>query len=426
MKKTVVANETIEENVKLLKWGSYMEKSIIRSFEILRLEENLKLGSTEALERFWANIEEKGSPIIETLPEDLEHSLVTFIYKEDDKVENVLLIPEIEDCKFLDYKLERLLNTNLWYLSCKIRNDIRFQYCFSVNDPLDDDWDSRFEKIIHDNLNKNFLFIEDEEENEILSYVVMPHAEEFFWVKENIDVPKGDLNEYRYKSESLDEEMRLRIYIPHGYKETNKPYKFLVLTDGDEYINILSAKLVLDNLISDNKIPPIVVLFIDSTDSREEELSCNDTYVNAIVSEVIPWFRNNYNISTEAKNGIIGGLSLGGLTAAYVGLKHSEIFGNVLSQSGSFWYKPDEYKEPESTCWISSEFNKLERLPLKFYLNVGILEEKDNMIGVNKILRDVLETKEYDVEYEEFKGGHDYLCWGETLANGLISLIGIK
>lgn len=378
------------------------------------------------MERFWSNIQENGAPIIENLPGDLEYNLVTFIYKEDEKVENVLLIPEMEDCKFLNYKLERLLNTNLWYLSCKMRNDIRFQYCFSVNDPLDDDWDSRFEKIIHDNLNKNFLFIEDEEENEILSYVVMPHAEEYFWVKENTNIPKGDLKEYSYKSENLDEEISLRIYTPHGYKEANKSYKFLVLTDGDEYINILSAKSVLDNLISANKIPPIVVLFIDSTDSREEDLTCNDTYVNFIVSELIPWFRKNYNISTEAINGIIGGLSLGGLTAAYIGLKHSEIFGNVISESGSFWYKPQEYEEPESVCWISSEYNKVEKLPLKFYLNVGILEEKDNMIGVNKILRDVLATKGYDVEYEEFNGGHDYLCWGETLANGLISLIGIK
>ncbi|WP_017415819.1 hypothetical protein [Clostridium tunisiense] len=70
------------------------------------------------------------------------------------------------------------------------------------------------------------------------------------------------------------------------------------------------------------------------------------------------------------------------------------------------------------------ENNKIERLPLKFYLNVGILEPKDNIIGVNKKLRDVLELKGYEVKYEEFNSGHDYLCWGETLANGLISLIG--
>ncbi len=403
-----------------------MEKSLIRSFEISKLEEKLNQGYTGELANFWDYIEKNGSPIIEEIPEDLDHNLVTFIYKEDGEIENVLLIPEIEDCKFLNYRMERLINTNLWYISCKIRNDIRLQYCFSVNDSLDDDWDKRFEEVVHDKLNKNFLLIqdEDEDEDEILSYVVMGNAEEHFWVKENSNIDKGDLKEYKFISDKLEDERKVRIYTPYGYKKTDKPYKFLILNDGDEYLNLLSVKNVLDNLIADKKIPPIVVLFIDSTDARDEELCCSDTFSGIIVNEFMPWLRNNYNISSEAKDGIIGGLSLGGLAATYIGLKYSEIFGNVLSQSGSYWYKPEGCKEPESACWISSEFKKVEKLPLKFYLNVGILEEKDNMIGVNKILRDVLQSKGYEVKYEEFKGGHDYLCWGENLANGLISLIG--
>ncbi len=46
------------------------------------------------------------------------------------------------------------------------------------------------------------------------------------------------------------------------------------------------------------------------------------------------------------------------------------------------------------------------------------------MIGTNNILKDVLIEKGYDVYFEYFNSGHDYLSWGETLANGLISLIG--
>ncbi|WP_425447326.1 hypothetical protein [Dethiothermospora halolimnae] len=45
------------------------------------------------------------------------------------------------------------------------------------------------------------------------------------------------------------------------------------------------------------------------------------------------------------------------------------------------------------------------------------------MIDVNIKLRGMLKSKVYEVKYEDFKGGHDYLCWGETLANGLISLM---
>ncbi|WP_425449113.1 alpha/beta hydrolase-fold protein [Dethiothermospora halolimnae] len=405
-----------------------MEKSKITSFEILKLEKQLDQGNREALEQFWSNIEEKGSPLIEDIKEDPDYHLVTFIYKGDDKVKNVLVIPEMEDCMFLNYKMERLLDTNLWYISCIIRNDIRLQYNYSVNDPLDDDWDSRFENLQHDELNKNFLYVVDEDDgdDEILSYVVMPKADEHIWVKENNHISKGKIMEYSLESSRLEASRRVRVYTPHGYNEDGQPYKFLVLTDGDEYLELLSVKNVLDNLIADKKIPPVITLFIDSTDTREEELSCSDLFLDIVINDFMPWFRKNYNISQEARDGIIGGLSLGGLTASYIGLNYSEVFGNVLSQSGAYWYKPNDWDKEESDCWISSQFKKIEKLPLKFYLNVGVLEEKENMIGVNKKLRDVLQAKGYKVEYEEFKGGHDYLCWGENLSNGLISLIGHK
>jgi enterochelin esterase-like enzyme len=48
------------------------------------------------------------------------------------------------------------------------------------------------------------------------------------------------------------------------------------------------------------------------------------------------------------------------------------------------------------------------------------------MIGTNIKLKDVLISKGYTVDFEYFNSGHDYLSWGETLANSLISLVGIE
>jgi enterochelin esterase-like enzyme len=405
-----------------------MEKTLLKSRIIINLKEKIKLGDYKASQEFWDMIEMKGTPLVEKIDGDSDNVLATFVYKAEEELENIVFIPPVGRNDFLQNKMERLSQTDLWYITYKVRNDVRFKYSFSINDSFNIDCEKRWDNLRYDKFNKNRLIFktEDGTVDEIESYVAMPNAEKHFWVKERNGITKGSICEHQLCSKNLEKNRKIRVYTPYDYKKDVKPYKFLVLTDGDEYINVLSAVNVLDNLIADKKIPPIVAIFVDSTETREEELSCNDTFGDIIIEDLIPWIKDNYNISNSADESIIGGISMGGLTASYLGLKHSETFGNVISQSGSYWYKPDNYEGSEVDCWLSTQFKDIEKLPLKFYLNVGILEHKEGMIGTNIILRDVLISKGYTVDFQEFKSGHDYLCWGETLANGLISLIGYK
>jgi enterochelin esterase family protein len=201
----------------------------------------------------------------------------------------------------------------------------------------------------------------------------------------------------------------------------------LLLTDGDTYIYILSAPTVMDNLIAERVIEPMIVVLIDGGNNRNEELMCSETFANCLTLDIMPWIRDNFNISDTAEDIIIGGFSLGGLFAAFMGLQYPNIFGNVLSQSGSFYWSPNA---PEEVNWIITKYKEANKLPVKFFISVGVLENMEyppfsSMIDVNKNMRDILiEKKDCIVKYEEFKSGHDYLSWGESLANGLIALMG--
>ncbi|WP_346915224.1 alpha/beta hydrolase-fold protein [Clostridium sp.] len=406
-----------------------MKKSLLKSRTITELEEKIKLYGERAIEEFLCIIEEKGTPIIEELENDSKNSLVTFIYKEDKECENVLFVPPVGKENYNDNQMQRILKTDLWYITYEVRNDVRFKYYFSPNDPLDNNWDERYyNRSVYDRLNKKVMIFkgENEEDDEKSSYVIMPQSPEDVWTKKIEGVPRGSVEEYKFESENLEDKRRIRVYTPYGYDKNEKNYGFIVLTDGDEYINLLSATETLNNLIASKKIPPIVAIFIDSIENRMKELKCSDSFGEVIVKELIPWARQNYNISSNPKDAIICGLSLGGLTATYLGLDYSKIFGNVLSQSGSYWYRPESYSSVNDDCWMSSNFKKIDKLPLKFYLSIGVLETKDKIIDTNINLKDTLTAKGYDVEFQWFKSGHDYLSWGENLANGLISLIGIN
>jgi enterochelin esterase-like enzyme len=409
-----------------------MKKSLLISRIILQLEEKIKQYGDRAIEEFLCDLKQKGTPIIEELENDTENNLVTFIYQGNKECKSVLFVPDIGLDRFKenykDFQMQRIMETDLWFITYEVKNDLRFVYYFSPNDPLDNDWHDRFcNRVIYDSFSKKVLIFKGEngEEDDKSSYVIMPKSPEDIWAKKIEGVPRGNVSEYKFYSKNLEDKRRVRVYTPYGYDKKEKPYGFMVLTDGDDYISALSAIETLNNLIASKKIPPIIAIFIDSTEARGKELNCNDSFCEIITKELIPWARQNYNISSNPEETIICGLSLGGLTATYLGLNYSEVFGNVLSQSGYYWYNSEEFA-PNEDCWMSTKFKGINRLPLKFYFDMGVLETKYKIIDTNINLRDTLISKGYHVDFQLFNGAHDYLFWGETLAHGLISLIGIK
>lgn len=396
--------------------------------KIKALTEQIKVGDISSLDLFWESIEKEGTPLIESIKDDDNNSLLTYIYKGDENTKNVVVMHPTCWKNYKDNILVNIPSTNVWYKSYVIRNDVRGRYDFSVNDALDEDWSKRDSNISHDIHNKNRLIFKGDEgkEDSIVSYFVMPNAEKHVWSKERQDVNKGTVESHDIYLKGLDNKRRIYVYRPYNYSPNNI-YKLLVLTDGDTYIDILSAHTVIDNLIAEGVIPPIIVVLISGGDNRNQELMCNESFANCLAAQIMPWINTNFHVSDKATDIIIGGFSLGGLFAAFMALHYPNMFGNVLSQSGSFFWSPNVQEEVN---WIITKYKEAERLPSKFFINVGVLEDMEfppfpSMIDVNKKMREVLvEKKECIVSYEEFKSGHDYLSWGETLANGLTALIG--
>jgi enterochelin esterase-like enzyme len=72
------------------------------------------------------------------------------------------------------------------------------------------------------------------------------------------------------------------------------------------------------------------------------------------------------------------------------------------------------------------EFKNSKRLPIRFYMEVGVYDLGAAMLGSNREFRDVLQLKGYDVDYHEFAGGHNFVNWRGSLSDGLISILGRK
>ena len=149
-------------------------------------------------------------------------------------------------------------------------------------------------------------------------------------------------------------------YTPANYGATRERPYLLISTDGAAYVNGIEATATLDNLIAAKRIPPVVAVFVGNAPTiptanggrltRSIELSCNETFVKALANELLPWVRSNYRVADRASETIIAGFSLGGLSAAFSALRQPALFGNVLSQSGAFWWRPPGEAESD---WLA-------------------------------------------------------------------------
>ncbi|PYS22035.1 MAG: hypothetical protein DMF72_15195, partial [Acidobacteria bacterium] len=326
------------------------------------LRDRIKSGDRETLDNFWKQISERGAPIVEEVPGNDRDVLVTIVWQAREETRNVFVF-RVGD---VNKAMTRLLDTDLWYKTFQLQKGARFIYQLAANLPDPKEWRgiTRFARALRNDPFNPLQFAERANEfnpYEVTFYsaVELPSAEPQIWNVARSTVPTGRVERDKFTSKLLGNERPIWIYTPHGYSADKKPYGLLVLTDGGLYVNAAHVATILDNLIAADVIPPLVAVMVDNP-NRGRELSCSSAYADFLALEIVPWARANYHATDRPEQTIIGGASSGGLQAAFVGLKHAEVFGNVLSQSGSFPWKPDGEKEYE---WLNRQFAASPRLP---------------------------------------------------------------
>jgi len=407
------------------------------------LQDRLKSGDRGALDNFWKEITESGAPIIEAVPGSDREMLVTMLWRSTEETKNVFVFRLGDVSK----PMARLLDTDLWYKTFRLQKGARFTYQFATNLPDPREWGGvdRFAAVVRNDPLNPLQYVERWNEFNpydvaFTSAVELPSAEPQLWGVARRKVPKGLVRRDKFTSKILGNERPIWIYTPYGFSTNKKPYGLLVLSDGGLYVNAARVPTILDNLIAAGLIPPLVAVMVENP-NRMRELSCSSAYADFLAQEIVPWARANYPATDRPEQTIIGGSSQGGLEAAFVGLRHSEVFGNVLSQSGAFAWKPPGEKEWE---WLNRQFTASPRLPLRFSLEAGLMEGtwwwrpfvptppngppvvQPTLLAANRNLRDTLQGKGYAVHFTEFNGNHTLLNWRGTLANHLITLVGIK
>lgn len=393
---------------------------------------------SEVLASFWKSVE-GNYPIFEPYMDDPEYYLVTLLYRSYDPLDNVFLLANIHEIDPAKYLFTHIPGTDVYYKTVKLHATTRTAYRILENDPLTGifagaKYGSRWDlmRTHPDPLNPKInLYNGDISYSDAILELPEAPSQPFIDKQSNLS---GSLFEFEFESEILGNKRKITIYTPNEQFSHNESLPFILQFDGELYSSEIPTPIILDNLIEKGLIPPIAcVLFGNAKDVngqsiRNEELTCNDNVMRCIIEELLPYLHKHFKLWYS--DNVISGSSFGGLMATYIAFKHPEAFCYVLSQSGSFWFNRDSSSKDYE--WLPRQFAFSEDLPLKLYLEVGLLESEygpdepyfPHQVISHRHFSTILQMKGYGFKYSEYMGGHDTICWRGSYADGLIYLIG--
>lgn len=305
----------------------------------------------------------------------------------------------------------RIPNSDIWILKTSLPKDARLDYKIMLNG---NDW-----ILDPNNSNQQWSGVGGGSPN---SELRMPGWKIDPAAIERNGIAKGKLQQdILYNSSTLSYQIMYSVYFPKGYS-TNQKYPVIYVTDGYEYLHERMGNMttVLDNLIEDKKINPVVAVFVDqrepvnrSNNRRMTELAMNPKYLSFFSDELVPFIESTYSVSNDPKERAILGTSMGGLTAAYFGFTKPGVFGMAGIQSPAFWYKTDIYKVCDNP----------ENPPVKIFLTTGVIN--DSQDGARK-MRNILEKNLCTYRYSETNQGHSWGNWRDTIDDILIYFFPVK
>ena len=219
------------------------------------------------------------------------------------------------------------------------------------------------------------------------------------------------------ETHEIDYKRAIGVYIPAGYKEgTEAP--FLVVHDGPGAAG--GYKTMLDNLIAQKRIPPIVLISIangggdaQGHERGKEYDNMNGDFAEYIETEVLPRVEKTCKVKlTKDPDGRAAmGCSSGGSCALIMAWFRTDLYHRVLTTSGTFvnqaW--PFDAKFPDG-AWGFHEtlIPKEPKKPIRLFISVGdrdllnpniMRDDMHDWVVANEQMAGVLAAKGYPYQF---------------------------
>ena len=335
----------------------------------------------------------------------VDQSVVTFLYQ--GPAERVELRHWIHGLPS-SIPLERVADSNYWYTVIEFPDHSRIEYKFGVYRDGKEEWilDPRNPNVAHDPFGGN-------------SVVHCQGYEVPAWTRRRSDQPRGTLRELTIESEAFGDRRTISVYLPPRFRDYRR-HRLLIVHDGHDYVRYSDLDVVLDNLIADLEIPPLIVA-LSNPHRRLQEYAADPRHSRHIVEELIPAMEREFPLIRQASGRCIMGASFGAVASLACSWHYPQTFGSMLLQSGSFAFTDigKHWRGPvfEPVVSFMNAFRREPGKPArKAFISCGVYE---SLIYENRSLVPFLQSIGIDVKMVEARDGHNWENWRDRLRDGL-------
>ncbi len=241
---------------------------------------------------------------------------------------------------------------------------------------------------------------------------------------------KGTLAQVWYPSSVIGCERRAQVYLPYGYDGSAR-YPVLYLQHGggddeEDWPQMGRACQILDNLIAQGKVVPMIVVMPNSWDNQiasmniaqplsdiptifSPEARSSDAFrsggkwVDDLVGCLIPYMDSHFSTIPDRHHRALAGLSMGGLYTLYAAQHHADLFSwwGVLGMGIENPADVDMILDPVKEAGYSL-----------MWIGAG----KSDMAYRNaEILMEGMDRKEMPYTYYDPQDGHNWRSWRRDL-----------
>ena len=227
--------------------------------------------------------------------------------------------------------------------------------------------------------------------------------------REDGTVPRGKVESFEHRSAILGNTRKVHVYLPPGYDPNgSRRYPEAWLGDGTNYVERVGVPRILDRLIAEGRLEPVVAILVDTPD-RRVEYSLHAGYRRMMVEELVPRVAAQYRVENASARRLLAGGSRGGQMAIDLCLAAPEVFGLCGAWA------------PAIAPLTVAEFLGGRRTSSRFALLRALYDDR---FGPDApALRDGLSALGAQVDSLEAPQGHSLAAWPDLTARVLLTLL---